>query len=247
MSQPGLVRLMRTLTVVVRRVAVTLAVVVCVAGLGSVLAVSLANKAGYQVLGMKTGSMHPTINPGDLVIARAVDPEAIRNGDVITFRAPLGSHAPYTHRVVRTMYQPDGPHFVTKGDANPAPDGWTVHYAAEGWRLVGVLRHGGLALAVAQSTAGRRVVAASVFIVTIVLLWPVFGGQRRPAEPSQTDGAAAAEPEPDKVTHETTDDAGRRSRRRAHDRRRHRAAGAARHRPAPGRPGPARRHDEHHR
>ena len=187
MSLPAFARVARAVTVGARRAGIALAVLVCIASLGSVLAMTLANRAGYQVLGMKTGSMRPTISPGDLVIARRVDPGTIRNGDVITFRAPMGSQAPYTHRVVRTVYGPDGPHFVTQGDANPAPDVWTVHYAAEGWRMAGVLRHGGVALAAVQSTTGRRIVAASVFIVTIALLWPVFGGPRRAAESVGTD------------------------------------------------------------
>lgn len=193
MSIPTLARL-------ARRVAVALAVLVCVVGLGSVLAVSLANRGGYQVLGMKTGSMSPTIDPGDLVVAQPVRPTDIRNGDIITFRAPLGSHAPYTHRVVRTVYGADGPQFSTQGDANAAPDVWTVHYAAEGWRVTHVLRHAGLLLAFEQSVAGRRLIAASVFIVTIALMWPVFAGQRRTPERTRTPDAATVAPQPQKVT-----------------------------------------------
>lgn len=200
MSLPATAHLARVATTAIRRVAVTLATLVCVLGLGSLLAVSLANHGGYQALGMKTASMRPAINPGDLVIAQAVRPADIRNGDIITFRAPLGSHAPYTHRVVRIISSPDGPQFVTRGDANATPDGWTVHYAAEGWRVVHVLRHGGLLVAFEQSAPGRRLLAASVFIVTVALLWPVFAGQRRTRDPAGTDGAATAPPQPDKVT-----------------------------------------------
>ena len=183
----------------IRRIVLTLAVLACVGGLGSVLAVSLANRAGYQVLGMRTGSMRPVIDPGDLVIAQRVRPTDIRNGDVISFRAPLGSHAPYTHRVVRILYRADGPEFATKGDANPGPDVWTVHYATDGWRVVHVLRHAGRFLAVEQSVAGRRLIAASVFIVTIALMWPVFAGHRRAAEPAPSHAAATGAPQPAKV------------------------------------------------
>ena len=196
MRLPATARRARVAATAIRRIAVTLAVLVCVLGLGSLLAVSLANHAGYQALGMKTGSMRPTINPGDLVIAHAVRPTDIRNGDIITFRSPLGSHAPYTHRVVRTIAGPDGPRFVTKGDANPSPDIWTVHYAAEGWRVSHVLRHGGLLLAFEQSAPGRRMLAAAVFIVTVALLWPVFAGKSRTDE---TDRAAPATPQSEQV------------------------------------------------
>ena len=186
----------RVAIAVIHRAAVTLATLVCVLGFGSMLAVSLANHAGYQALGMKTGSMRPTINPGDLVIAYAVRPTDIRNGDIITFRAPLGSHAPYTHRVVRIIAGPDGPEFTTKGDANPRPDIWKVHYAAEGWRVSHVLRHGSLLLAFEQSAPGRRILALSVFIVTVALLWPVFAGRPETGDPAPT----VASPQPEKVT-----------------------------------------------
>jgi signal peptidase len=163
----------------VRRTVVLVAVLVCVGGLGSVLAVSLANRGGYQVLGMKTGSMRPVVDPGDLVIAHQVRPTDIRPGDVISFREPIGSQAPYTHRVVRVVYRADGPEFQTKGDANPTADLWTVHYTTAGWRVVHVVRHGGLFLAFVQGTVGRRLIAAAVFVVTIALLWPVLVEPRR--------------------------------------------------------------------
>jgi signal peptidase I len=198
-SLPMAARLARTVICTTGRMVVTLAALACVVGLGSVLAISMANRAGYQVLGMKTGSMRPAINPGDLVIARRVQPTDIRNGDVISFRAPLGSHAPYTHRVVRILYRADGPEFITQGDANARPDVWTVHYATDGWRVVHVLRHAGRFLAVEQSVTGRRLIAASVFIVTIALMWPVFAGHRRAAGPAPTHGAATAAPQSVKV------------------------------------------------
>ena len=199
MRLPAATRPAGVATAAIRRVTVTLATLVCVLGIGSLLGVSLANRAGYQMLGMKTGSMRPVINPGDLVIARAVRPTDIRNGDVITFRAPLGSHAPYTHRVVRVISGPDGPQFITKGDANATPDVWKVHYTAEGWRISHVLQHGGLLMAFEQSVPGRRVLALAVFITTVALLWPVFAGRPRTSDPA-AGGEPAAMPHPDKVT-----------------------------------------------
>jgi signal peptidase I len=172
-----------TLFSLARRAVVLLAVLMCVGGLGSVLAVSLANRGGYQALGMKTGSMRPTINPGDLVLAERVRPADIRAGDVISFREPIGSQAPYTHRVVRVVDGADGPEFTTKGDANPTADMWTVRYAAAGWRVVHVVRHGGRFLAFVQSAAVHRLIAVAVSIVTIALLWPVLVEPRRTPVP----------------------------------------------------------------
>jgi signal peptidase I len=174
-------RMVRFVATTARRLVVTLAALAVLVGLGSVLAISAANHGGYQVLGMKTGSMRPAIEPGDLVVAERVASADIRTGDVITFRAPTGSHAPYTHRVIGIQYGARGPELLTQGDANAAPDRWTVRYLAEGWRVVRVIPRAGLVVAYAQSPTGRRIVAASVFVLTLALLWPVFAGT--PATP----------------------------------------------------------------
>ena len=175
----------RSAVTIARRAVVTAAALAVLIGLGSVLAISAANHFGYQVLGMKTASMRPAIEPGDLVVAVRVAPADIRTGDVITFRAPTGSHAPYTHRVTSIQYGARGPEFITRGDANATPDRWTVRYVAEGWRVVRVIPRAGLVVAYAQSPAGRRIVAASVFVLTLAMLWPVFA-----ASPAATTAGA---------------------------------------------------------
>lgn len=95
------------------------------------------------------GSMQPEINGGDLAIVKNVDPREIVVGEVITFYTD-GKFV--THRVVDVL--PNG--FVTKGDANNAPDidpvysnnvigkvvfvvpyfGYVIHYAGTFWGLV---------------------------------------------------------------------------------------------------------------
>jgi signal peptidase len=96
------------------------------------------------------GSMQPAINVGDLAIIKRVDPSQIHVGDIIAFHQ---SRQIVTHRVVEIL--PNGG-FVTKGDANDAPDiepvprshligravfvipyvGYVLHYAGTFWGLV---------------------------------------------------------------------------------------------------------------
>ncbi|MFB6163933.1 MAG: signal peptidase I [Haloarculaceae archaeon] len=77
----------------------------------------------YVVL---SGSMQPSIDPGDVVFVYATDPAAIEPGDVITFTR--GSNpVPTTHRVVGVETTDAGElTFRTKGDHNEDPDPGSV-------------------------------------------------------------------------------------------------------------------------
>jgi len=72
----------------------------------------------YVVL---SGSMEPTISPGDAVIVESVPPETIQRGDVITF-VREGTDRPTTHRVVDIVERNGGLAFETRGDANENAD-----------------------------------------------------------------------------------------------------------------------------
>ncbi|HUV25681.1 MAG TPA: signal peptidase I [Methanomassiliicoccales archaeon] len=72
--------------------------------------------SSYVVIG---GSMIPTLNPGDVILVKEVDPEAIEIGDIVT--VDDGSKV-YTHRVVDKRVSDDAFLFQLKGDANDGPD-----------------------------------------------------------------------------------------------------------------------------
>ncbi len=81
---------------------------------------------GHPVLTVLSGSMSPTVRTGDLVVDHAVGgPTRARLavGDVITFRASAGSSRLFTHRIVEVRRDARGAvSYVTRGDANDAPD-----------------------------------------------------------------------------------------------------------------------------
>ena len=68
-----------------------------------------------------SGSMEPTMSPGDVVVVDGVDPADVEEGDVITF-ATAENQPPTTHRVIDTVETEYGQGFQTKGDANEDPD-----------------------------------------------------------------------------------------------------------------------------
>ena len=69
-----------------------------------------------------SGSMVPTLRPGDVVYVSGASFGDLQVGDVISFDAP-GLGEVVTHRIV--SIGPDG--IVTKGDFNELPDGWRLH------------------------------------------------------------------------------------------------------------------------
>lgn len=86
-----------------------------------------------------SGSMEPTLQPGDVVVVESADPAAVHEGDIIVFHTdgPLGGPATdrVTHRVVEKVHTDHGVAYRTKGDANDVPDPSLVDHS----RLVGTV------------------------------------------------------------------------------------------------------------
>jgi signal peptidase I len=75
---------------------------------------------GYRVDGLRSGSMSPVMNTGDMVITRVVSPDSIKTGDIITFHLMGNQNVLITHRVI--SIEPSPLLFQTKGDANGVAD-----------------------------------------------------------------------------------------------------------------------------
>src|SRR5687767_8761046 len=69
---------------------------------------------GLRPFVVRSGSMAPAIDTGDIVVTRPVTPDQLGSGDVVTFRDPSRSDALVTHRVVKVTQQGDRYSFVTK-------------------------------------------------------------------------------------------------------------------------------------
>lgn len=80
---------------------------------------------GFQCYNVISPSMEPEYGVGDLIYVKQVNPEYIKEGDVITFLVNEDLLVG-THRVVRV--DRENKHFYTKGDANQVEDGEPVHY-----------------------------------------------------------------------------------------------------------------------
>lgn len=78
--------------------------------------------AGHQVYVVLSGSMSPVFNTGSVVAVKPVTPGELREGDIITFKDPEDVGRIITHRVVEVREGGRSRSFVTRGDANNAPD-----------------------------------------------------------------------------------------------------------------------------
>ncbi len=77
----------------------------------------------YKSLTVVTGSMVPTLKPGDLIVIKTVSADEVAVDDIITFSLPSDEYTYVTHRVVEMK---EGPAFVTRGDANNTNDATAV-------------------------------------------------------------------------------------------------------------------------
>jgi signal peptidase len=99
--------------------------------------------------------MSPTIPTGSVVFYRKIDADKVRVGDVIVFNKPGEANEKVTHRVYQIANASTGRYFVTKGDANGAPDDWRVPAAGTGWIAWFHVPGIGYALAGIESGLGR--------------------------------------------------------------------------------------------
>ena len=84
---------------------------------------------GYYMYDVLTDSMSGTIEPGDVIMCKAVDDvDSWQVGDIITFKAPNGNYNE-THRIVEIARNDDGTvkYFKTKGDNAKAVDNWQLN------------------------------------------------------------------------------------------------------------------------
>lgn len=153
----------------------------------AILAVAVAVVAGlvaitigprflpYQALVVRSGSMEPTIPTGSVVFYRHVNAADVKVGQVIVFSKPGQPNERITHRVFKIGNGATGKYFITKGDANGAPDDWRVPAVGEGWVARFHVPTVGYVLADMQSTTARLLLllipAVLLGIITLVEIW----------------------------------------------------------------------------
>jgi signal peptidase I len=109
---------------------VTAATAVCWLALGFIftmlLSAVLPLLIGMHPNTVRSGSMSPTIETGDLIVSSQISPTEVEVGDIITFEDPNGGGALITHRVRAITPGPERIEFITRGDANNNGEQWSI-------------------------------------------------------------------------------------------------------------------------
>ena len=88
----------------------------------------------YQMFFVRSGSMSGTFETGDMILLTKANASDLKPRDIITFDRPDKPGTLVTHRIVSIETNAEGRQFVTKGDANDAPDPWRVPASGDGWK-----------------------------------------------------------------------------------------------------------------
>lgn len=110
-----------------RRVAAVAAQLALVVALAALVGFGLLPRTGwYRPVTVLSGSMQPAFAPGDMVVVTPEPVSAVRVGQVISYRIPVGDHHVQSHRVIAVLRHGGQVSVRTKGDANAAADPWTA-------------------------------------------------------------------------------------------------------------------------
>jgi signal peptidase len=114
-----------------------------------------------------TGSMRPTLNPGDVAVLRSEPIADLTRGQIVAFHPPGEPRLTVIHRVFSLHPTRNGVIIQTKGDANNATDQWHARILGKTvWReSLRVASVGYLAL-----WSQQRPVRLGVLIVIVILV-----------------------------------------------------------------------------
>ena len=144
----------------------------------ALVGVRLVGLNPYMVL---SGSMEPTYHVGSLVYVKSVDYKTLSVGDPITYM--LDEDTVVTHRIVEVLPDEEDPNtirFFTKGDANNAVDGSSVHYKNIIGKPVFSLPYLGYVANFIHNPPGKYIaIAAGALLVLLVFLPDVFADDKK--------------------------------------------------------------------
>jgi signal peptidase I len=107
------------------------------AGVVLVILVAIAGMVlgAWRFTVIDTGSMRPTLNPGDVAVLTSEPTVDLKRGQIVAFHPPGEPALTVVHRVFSIQRTRAGVVIQTKGDANNAPDQWNARIAgASVWR-----------------------------------------------------------------------------------------------------------------
>lgn len=160
-------------------------------GIVVVLAIALV---GVRLVGLEpyvvlSGSMEPAYHVGSLIYVKSMDYKDLKVGDPITYM--ISQDTVVTHRIIEVLVDeedPDTIRYFTKGDANDAPDGTSVHYKNIIGKPVFSIPYLGYVSNYIQNPPGKYVaLSAGAILILLVFLPDIFtdGDKKKKDDPEQ--------------------------------------------------------------
>jgi signal peptidase len=140
----------------------------------------------YRTATMLTGSMVPTINPGDVIVDVQEPATQLTVGQIVTYQIPVDDHRVESHRVIWVGRDKAGAVlFRTQGDANNGADPWTAKAADTNvWRVRGVVPLAGQVIRFLRQPLAQmlltRLLPLAVVVFALFSIW-------RPRRPGETE------------------------------------------------------------
>ena len=143
------------------------ATVLLLAVMAVALPFSVPKLFGYQIYNVLTQSMEPAMPVGSAIYVKRCDPQALRQGEIITYRLSEATGLVQTHRVVENDTQ--AKQLITKGDANALPDVDPVSYERVAGKVVVCIPVLGTVSEMLHS--GPGVTACVAIFALAIILW----------------------------------------------------------------------------
>jgi signal peptidase I len=136
-------------------------------------------------------SMEPGLHPGDLIITKPEPAADVRVGQVVALPVPSSPGQRYTHRVISVTYVSGKPVVRTKGDANPAPEPFSLRIDSPTVPVVvGHIPYVGRLSVLLQRPSTRLPLIAITLLAMLLAGWRLIGGLRPAREDVDAPGSA---------------------------------------------------------
>lgn len=144
----------------------------------------------YKFMAVLSGSMSPTFNVYDLIVDKEINPNDLREGDVITIRE---GDALVTHRIVKIEEKDSKKSFITRGDANNVEDQSPVTSEQVEGKYQFRIPYMGLILRKIRGPIGIGIVWSAFIFFAMLELIPEFSkGKKKGTEKSEDNSSKLA-------------------------------------------------------
>lgn len=136
--------------------------------IGLVVVWSSTGLLGFTPTIIASGSMIPTLDPGDIAIIISVPPQTIRIGDIIQYQT---ADMMVIHRVTDTYRAGGTRWFITKGDANIEPDGPVSQNQVIGKSIFTIPQLGWVSVVLKDLAANTFIFLTTTLRQTLITTW----------------------------------------------------------------------------